>query len=73
MFLPKSGHAKVCEGCCHLVCLACKKPFFSRKAAFRNVRFCSSACFGRAATGQPRGGVKELPSAVLASGQTANA
>ncbi|MBI1749468.1 MAG: HNH endonuclease [Acidobacteria bacterium] len=43
-FVPRSGATKVCDLCCTSCCAHCRKSFYSRKAAVRELQYCSREC-----------------------------
>ncbi|MFN2415740.1 MAG: HNH endonuclease [Pyrinomonadaceae bacterium] len=43
-FKPRSGATAVCDKCCTNTCVQCREKFYSRKAAHREVKYCSRAC-----------------------------
>lgn len=53
-FQPRSGAALVCDDCCTAVCAHCGQPFYSRKATFRQVKYCSRDCRNAAVKRSPQ-------------------
>lgn len=43
-FLPRSGRTEVCDACCTSTCAYCSSVFYTRKATFRHVKYCSRKC-----------------------------
>lgn len=43
-FAPRSGATLVCDDCCTSSCAHCGSKFYSRKATFRAVKYCSRTC-----------------------------
>ena len=43
-FAPSSGAMQVCDACCMANCAFCGQPFYSRKAVYRQVKYCTKTC-----------------------------
>jgi len=43
-FQPRSGASMLCDKCCTAICQHCSNQFYSRKASFRIIKYCSRSC-----------------------------